>query len=118
MGNLPQKFIEHYPNHPLAIKGSVNGNMQKMAFTGLDISLPTALHLSADGTAENITDMRRLKADLKFSGQTQDMNFMTALIDPKMSGSYRIPNGMTLSGTLNSQRYDIKRNPESRRSAL
>ena len=100
VGNLPQKFIEHYPNHPLAIKGSVNGNMQKMAFTGLDISLPTALHLSADGTAENITDMRRLKADLKFSGQTQDMNFMTALIDPKMSGSYRIPNGMTLSGTL------------------
>ena len=100
VGNLPQKFIEHYPNHPLAIKGSVNGNMQKMAFTGLDISLPTALHLSADGTAENITDMRRLKADLKFSGQTQDMNFMTALIDPKMSGSYRIPNGMTLDGTL------------------
>ena len=45
VGNLPQKFIEHYPNHPLAIKGSVNGNMQKMAFTGLDISLPTALHL-------------------------------------------------------------------------
>lgn len=100
VGNLPQKFIEHYPNHPLAIKGSVNGNMLKMAFTGLDISLPTALHLSADGTAENITDMRRLKADLKFSGQTQDMNFMTALINPKMSGSYRIPNGMTLSGTL------------------
>jgi hypothetical protein len=99
-GNLPQKFIERYPNHPLAIKGSVNGNMQKMALTGLDISLPTALHLSADGTAENITDMRRLKADIKFNGQTQDMNFMTALIDPKMSGNYCIPNGMTLDGAL------------------
>ena len=99
-GNLPQKFIEHYPNHPLSIKGSVNGNMQKMAFTGLDISLPTAIHLSADGTAEHITDLRRLKADIKLSGQAQDLNFITTLIDPKKSGKYRIPHGMTLDGTL------------------
>ena len=100
MGDMPQKFIERYPNHPLAIKGSVNGNMKQLEFTGLDINLPTALHLSADGTAENITDMRNLKADVKLSAKTQDMNFVTALIDPKLTKDYRIPNGMTLDGTL------------------
>lgn len=107
MGDLPQKFIERYPNHPLAIKGSVNGNMKQLEFTGLDINLPTALHLNADGTAENITDMRQLKADVKFSGKTQDMNFVTALMDPGLTKNYRIPNGITLEGTLkaNGPRY-------------
>ena len=71
-----------------------------MQFTGLDITLPTALHLSADGTAENITDMRNLKADVKLSAKTQDLNFVTALVDPKLTKDYRIPNGMTLDGTL------------------
>ena len=99
-GDLPQKFIERYPNHPLAIKGSVNGNMKQLEFTGLDINLSTALHLNADGTAENITDMRHLKADVRFSGKTQDLNFVTALVDPKLTNDYRIPNGMTLDGTL------------------
>ena len=107
MGDMPQKFIERYPNHPLAIRGSVNGNMKQMEFTGLYINLPTALHLSADGTAENITDMRNLKADVKLSATTQDLNFVTALVDPSLTKDYRIPNGMTLDGTLkaNGPRY-------------
>ncbi len=100
MGDMPQKFIERYPNHPVSVKGSVNGNMRQMDFTGLDITLPTALHMTADGTAENITDMRNLKADIKLSARTQDLNFVTALVDPKLTQDYRIPNGMTLDGTL------------------
>jgi len=100
MGDMPQKFIERYPNHPVSVKGSVNGNMRQMDFTGLDITLPTALHMTADGTAENITDMRNLKADIKLSARTQDLNFVTSLVDPKLTQDYRIPNGMTLDGTL------------------
>ena len=107
VGDMPQKFIERYPNHPLAIKGSVNGNMKQLEFTGLDINLPTALHLNADGTAENITDMKKLKGDVRFSGQTQDLNFLTALVDPSLTKDYRIPNGIALDGTLkaNGDRY-------------
>ncbi len=99
-GDLPQKFIERYPNHPLVIKGSVNGNMQQLEFTGLDIHLPTALHLTADGTAGYLTDMRNLKAGVRLSAKAQNIDFLTAFIDPKMKGDYRIPNGMTLDGTL------------------
>ena len=100
LGDMPQKFVERYPNHPLSIKGSINGNMQHMDFTGLDITLPTALHLTANGTAANLTDMSRLKADIRLSAQAHDLNFATAMIDPKLSGAYRIPQGMTLDGTL------------------
>ena len=107
MGNLPQKFIERYPNFPLSIKGSINGNARMMDFTGLDISLPTALHMTASGTAENITDIRRLKADVKLNAKTQDLSFAMALADPVLLKNYRIPNGITLNGTLkaNGTRY-------------
>ena len=99
-GNLPQKFIERYPNHPLSIKGSINGNVELMDFTGLDISLPTALHMTVSGKAENITDIRQLKADVKVNAKTQDMNFAWALADPSLLNDYRIPNGITLDGIL------------------
>ena len=107
MGDMPASLIRKYPNHPIAIKGSLNGNMQQMEFTGLDINLPTAFHLTANGTARNLTDMSRLQADLKMSAKTQDIGFLTAMLDPKTMNDYRIPNGITLDGTLqaNGPRY-------------
>ena len=99
-GKLPQKFMEHFPNRPLNIRGSVNGNMQHLELTGIDIDLATALHASIKGTADNVMDMSRMKADIKVEAKTKELNFMTALIDPKMSGIYRIPSGMDLNGTL------------------
>ncbi len=100
MGDMPAAFIRKYPNHPIAIKGSLNGNMQRMEFTGLDINLPTAFHLSANGTVGNLSDMSKLQADLKMNAKTQDIGFLTAMLDPKTMNDYRIPNGITLGGTL------------------
>ena len=100
MGDMPAQFIRRYPNHPISIKGSLNGNLQQMAFTGLDINLPTAFHLSANGTAGNLTDPSKLQADLKINAKTQDIGFMTAMLDAKVMNDYRIPNGITLDGTL------------------
>ena len=100
MGDMPQEFVRNYPSHPISIKGSINGNMQNMAFTGLDINLPTAFRMTASGTAENVTDMAKMKADVKLSAKTENMNFALALADPKLMRDYRIPAGMTLDGTL------------------
>ena len=108
-GPLPQKFMQHFPNRPLIITGSVNGNMQHMDLTGIDINLATALHTSIKGSVDNVTDLSRMKADIQIEGQTKELNFVTALIDPKMSGIYRIPNGIKLNGRLKSEgtRYNI-----------
>ena len=107
LGDMPPSFIRRYPNHPIAIKGSLNGNIQQLEFTGLDINLPTAFHLSANGTVGHLTDMSKLQADLKMSAKTQDIGFVTTLLDPKTMKDYRIPNGITLDGTLkaNGPRY-------------
>ena len=106
-GGLPQPFIRQYPNQPISIKGSLNGNMQRMEFTGLDINLPTAMHLKADGVAYNVTDFDKLSGQLNINAETQDLSFVTALL-PK-SADYRIPKGMTLNGDFKASgsRYDI-----------
>ncbi|MBO6018639.1 MAG: phage tail protein, partial [Prevotella sp.] len=39
--SLSSQFWRRYPNRALTIKGSLNGNMQRLEFTGLDVSLPT-----------------------------------------------------------------------------
>lgn len=108
LGGMPQQFMQRYPNHPLHIMGSINGNMKQMDITGLDISLPTALRMNVSGTAANVDDLQNLKANLQFEGKTQDMNFALALADPSLLKDYRIPNGMSLNGTFkaNGTNYD------------
>ena len=108
-GKLPQKFMEHFPNHTLNIRGSVNGNMQHMELTGLNLDLATAVHASLNGTVDNVTDLNKMKADIKVEGKTQELNFILALIDPKMSNTYRIPNGMGIDGRLKADgtRYNL-----------
>ena len=101
MGGMPQQFVRNYPNHPISIKGSINGNMQHMTFTGLDIHLPSAFHMTASGKADNVTDFTKMKADIALSARTENINFALALADPAMMRDYRIPNGMQLDGTLN-----------------
>ena len=99
-------FNRSLPNHPLSIKGSINGNVKRMEFTGLDINLPTAMHLKADGVAYDVTDMDKLRGQLNLKAETQDLSFVTAMM-PK--SDIRIPKGMTLSGDfkVNGGKYDV-----------
>ena len=106
-GQLPQKFTQHFPTHPLIIRGSIDGNMDHMKLTGIDIDLATAVHATLKGTIDHMTDLRRMKADIKIDAKTKSLNFMTALLDPEMSNVIRIPDGITLNGhlTANGTKY-------------
>lgn len=104
MSDMPKGFVRQYPNHPLTVKGSLNGNLQRMEFRDVDITLPTALHLTADGTAYNLTDTKRLKADVQLKAETKNVNFVKTLA-PQLS-SITIP-PTTLQGrvTADGSRY-------------
>ena len=93
--SLPQQMLRQWPNHPLTVKGSVNGNMERMELTGLDIQLPTAFHLKTDGTLHHVTDMDRLQADLNVDGEMLGMDF----VKPLLPASVVIPPS-TLKGTV------------------
>ncbi len=103
-GDMPQQLVRNYPNQPLSIKGSVNGNMQRMEFTGLDVNLPTALHLKADGVAYNVTDPKKLRGQMNVKAETQDLGF----VQPMLPDGVRLPKNMTLAGQVKAdgQRYD------------
>ena len=96
-GGMPQQFIHQYPNHPLSIRGSVNGNVKRMEITGLDIQLPTALHLKADGYAYNITDLNQLRGQATLNAETYHLGFVNALVPVD---GLRLP-PMTLNGNFN-----------------
>lgn len=106
-GGMPKKFVQRYPNRPLTVRGSVDGNMQRVDIAGLEVSLPTAFNISARGYAANPTDMERVKADFKLNAQTFDLGFITCLLDSKLMSDYRIPSGMRLDGdiTADGSRY-------------
>jgi hypothetical protein len=99
-GGLPAAFIRRYPNHPLTIRGSVNGNMHRVDITGLDVHLPTAFRATAKGYVANAADMQRLKADVALKAETYDLGFVTALLDHQLAASYRIPSGISVQGRV------------------
>ena len=100
LGGMPQQFQQRWPNAPLSIKGSVNGNMDYMEFTGLDVSLPSTFQATATGFAANVDDMERLRADVQFTAKTQNLGFVMALLPRDVRRDYRIPAGITASGRL------------------
>lgn len=99
-GGLPEQFVRRYPNRPLTVRGSVGGNMRRLDFTGLDISLPTAFRITAEGNATDVADMERLQADVRLKARTYDMGFVTALLGSGALDAYRIPSGITVAGRI------------------
>lgn len=104
--HLPEQTISRYPNHPLCIRGSINGNIQRMEFTGLDINLPTALHVKAGGFAANVTVPAQLRAQVALKAETHDIGFLQPVLP--LDG-LRLP-PMTLNGLLsaNGDSYSVE----------
>lgn len=109
-GGLPPQFIRSYPNRPLTVRASAGGNMRHVDLTGLTVELPTAFSLTADGSADNLSDMKRLRADIRLKGRTQDLSFLMTLADAATAKNYRLPRGITLDGRLTAagSRYGAK----------
>lgn len=109
-GGLSPQFVRSYPNRPLTLRASAGGNMRHVDLTGLAVELPTAFSLTADGRADNLSDMKRLRADIRLKGRTQDLSFLTALADAATARNYRVPHGITLDGrlTADGSRYGAK----------
>ena len=100
MGGMPQSFQQRWPNYPLSVKGSFNGNTDYMEFDGLDVSLPTAFHATATGFAANLTDPKQLRAKVQFKARTEDLGFVTGMLPKDIQRDYRIPCGITAEGIV------------------
>ena len=108
MQDLPQAVRERWPHYPLALRGRVKGNMDKLEFSGLDVSLPTALELQADGSVARLNDVKRLQADVQFKAGVQNVDFLMAALPRDVQRNYRVPAGLRAEGRVKADgsRYD------------
>jgi len=98
MRDMPQDFVRKWPNHPLTMRGKVTGNMRRMDFNGLYVSLPTAFNFNATGYAENFTEPSALKADVKLKGTTGNLDFITTMLPREVTSEVKIPQGIGVDG--------------------
>lgn len=103
MGDMPQDFKRRWPNYQLSIDGVVRGNMRHARLTAIDIKLPTAFRLRADGTADNIDDTDRLKANININAEAYNLAFISSLT----GNSFAIPSGTTLNGNVKADGANI-----------
>lgn len=75
------------------------GNLKHLDIAGLNVNLPTAFKLTAEGFADNITDTDKLNADINIEANTYNINFLTALVADAM-GDMRIPSGIGIKGNI------------------
>ena len=97
---LPKPMSRRWPYYPLSLKGSVKGNLQQLAFSGIQLNLPTAFQLKADGNVSNVTDVDRLKATVNLDARTYNLGFVTCMLDPSLMREIRIPNGIGIKGNI------------------
>lgn len=100
MGGLPPAFRRQWPNQQLTIDAVVKGNMQRAFIHGLTIKLPSAFTLQADGQAGNLADSKSLFAELNIHAATENLSFVTSLLDTSARPTLRLPAGMSLDGKL------------------
>ena len=89
--DLPRPMLERWPYYPLSLKGEVNGNVEYIKFSDLDVDLPTAFHANATGYATNFADPKRIQGDVTFSLKTQNLGFLMAALPRDAQRNYRLP---------------------------
>ncbi|MBQ4210037.1 MAG: phage tail protein, partial [Prevotella sp.] len=100
MGDTPAGFRKKWPNYPLSIDGVVKGNMDRLDFKGLNVKLPTAFQAKASGHAENLNDLKRLKADVNFDAKAHDVGFVQELLPNDLKKDIRIPKNISMKGNV------------------
>ena len=99
-GSLPQSFKDAYPFRPLVIRAGTEGNFSKMQISRFNIDLPGAFAVSGGGEVWNLADSVARSGNMDFEMRTQNLNFLTSLVDAFPKGALVIPDSMRLAARL------------------
>jgi len=100
MADMPKAFSRQWPEWPLSIKCNMSGNMEQANIGQLELTLPSAFHMKAQGNASHLNDMKRILAQLDMQAETYNLDFATTLADPQLMKDYRIPHGIKMNGRV------------------
>jgi len=89
--NMPKDFWHRWPDQPLSIDGVMKGNLQHAWLHGVNIKLPTAFTLKADGEVGNISNSDSLFADVNVHSVTQNIGFVKSFLDASLQKTLNLP---------------------------
>lgn len=106
-GYVDKAYLRALPHKPLAIKGTVSGNIDHLRLPSLTLNIPGVLQASANGYTNYVTkDWRNGK--FNFNLRTKSMAAVRQLIPASLKQSINVPDGLSLRGkaAFNGSRYD------------
>ena len=98
-GGLPPALVRAYPNKPVILRLSADGNMDELRLTTAEVRLPGAFELRADGQMRQLTDSLRMSGDIDLELRTHDLNFVKALAGSGAMDGIALPS-MRLDGKV------------------
>lgn len=98
-GDLPKSFARSYPNRPMNIRVSADGNLSQVKLQTLEIQLPGAFTLKSKGEAWNLSDLEKLRGNIQINGQTQNIDFIKTLAGPDGMQGIALPS-ISLNGKV------------------
>ena len=106
-GYVDKAYLRALPHKPLAIKGTVSGNIDHLRMPSLTLNMPGVLQASANGYTNYVTkDWRNGK--FNFNLRTKSMAAVRQLMPASLKQSINVPDGLSLRGkaAFNGSRYD------------
>ena len=106
-GYVDKTYLRALPHKPLAIKGTVSGNIDHLRLPSLTLNMPGVLQASANGYTNYVTkDWRNGK--FNFNLCTKSLAAVRQLMPASLKQSINVPDGLSLRGkaAFNGSRYD------------
>ena len=106
-GYVDKAYLRALPHKPLAIKGSVSGNIDHLRLPSLTLNMPGVLQASVNGYTNYVTkDWRNGK--FNFNLRTKSLAAVRQLMPASLKQSINVPDGLSLRGkaAFNGSRYD------------
>lgn len=106
-GYVDKAYLRALPHKPLAIKGTVSGNIDHLRLPSLTLNMPGVLQASANGYTNYVTKNWR-NGKFNFNLRTKSMAAVRQLMPASLKQSINVPDGLSLRGkaAFNGSRYD------------
>ncbi len=108
-GGLPPAFVKAYPNSPVILRLSADGNLDTLNLTTVEARLAGAFELKADGKMFRLADSVRRSGHVNLNLRTRNLDFARALAGEEALKDIALP-PMRLDGNvgLNGQKIHCR----------
>lgn len=99
-GAMPDDIMAKLPDTNFLLSGKVKGNLQKIGFTDITLSLPSIAQLQASGTVRNFINPADIIMNASLKVDVADASIAKAFLTKEQQKQIRIPSGITMNGNL------------------